>query len=104
MIRHIVLFKLKDFSSEQERNNALENVLINFRSLVGEIPQIRQYIVQAGITNTEASYDVIINSTFDSLEDLKAYQHHPAHLYAVEQNKNWSVSKVIIDYEEKPDQ
>ncbi len=104
MIRHIVLFKLKDFSSEQERNQSLEDVLINFRSLVGEIPQIRQYIVQPGITDNETSYDVIINSTFDSLEDLKAYQNHPAHLYAVKQNKKWSVSKVVIDYNEKPDQ
>ena len=30
MIRHIVLFKLKEFSSEDERNEAFEKVLINF--------------------------------------------------------------------------
>ncbi|MBT3241594.1 MAG: Dabb family protein [Bacteroidetes bacterium] len=103
MIRHIVLFKLREFSSEEERNQALEDVLLNFRSLKGEIPQIREYQVQANIVEGIASCDVIINSCFDSLADLKAYQTHPAHQYAVEQNKQWSESKVVADYYETTD-
>ena len=98
MIRHIVLFKLKEFSSEQERNQALDDVLFNFRSLIGEIPQIREYTVQSDIVGSNNSFDVIINSTFDSLDDLKAYQDHPAHHYAVEQNKKWSAIKAVLDY------
>jgi hypothetical protein len=99
MIRHIVLFKIKDFSSEEERKEAIDNVIINFRSLIGEIPQIREYNVAADMVHTGSSYDVVINSTFDSVEDLKAYQAHPAHKFAVEQNKQWSQNKVVIDYE-----
>ncbi len=34
MIRHIVLFKLKQFSSESERLEATNHVLETFRSLV----------------------------------------------------------------------
>ena len=99
MIRHIVLFKLREFSSEQERNDALENVLLNFRSLKGEIPQIRDFEVEADVLQGDKSYDVVINSTFDSLEDLRDYQAHPAHQYAVQENKQWSQNKVVIDYE-----
>ena len=99
MIRHIVLFKLKDFSSEVEKNEALEKVLINFRSLVGEIPQLRMYRVESDIMGTNSSYDVVIDSDFDTMEDLKAYQQHPAHQYAVDQNKQWCKNKVVIDYE-----
>jgi len=99
MIRHIVLFKLREFSSEQERNNALENVLLNFRSLIGEIPQIREFEVEADVVHGDQSYDVVINSTFDSLTDLKDYQAHPAHQYAVQENMQWSQNKVVIDYE-----
>lgn len=98
MIRHIVMFKLKDFSSEVERNEALEKVLINFRSLVGEIPQIRYFQVARDIMGGPDSFDVVIDSNFDTLEDLKSYQAHPAHRYAVEQNKNWCGKKVVIDY------
>lgn len=99
MIRHIVLFKLKEFSSEVERNDALEQVLINFRSLIGEIPQIRNYKVEQDIIGGINSYDIIIDSNFDTIEDLKAYQNHPAHIFAVEQNKKWSENKVVLDYE-----
>ena len=99
MIRHIVLFKLREFSSDEEKNDALENVLLNFRSLIGEIPQIREYEVASNIVKGDKSFDVVINSSFDSLEDLKTYQAHPAHQYAVQQNKQWSKNKVVIDYE-----
>lgn len=98
MIRHIVLFKIKEFSSDEEKNQALADVLLNFRSLVGEIPQIRDYHVKPDIVGGNASFDVIIDSSFDSIEDLKAYQAHPAHQYAVDQNKQWCSEKVVLDY------
>lgn len=98
MIRHIVLFKLKDFSSESERNEALQNVLATFRSLVGQIPQIRQLSVEADCVHGPASYDVILDSVFDNISDLKDYQSHPAHLEAVELNKQWSATKVSGDH------
>ncbi len=104
MIRHIVLFKIKDFSSESERNEAVQNVLVTFRSLIGQIPQIRQYRVEADCVKGPSSLDVIIDSVFDSQEDLKSYQAHPAHLDAVELNRQWSEYKVVGDYffENKP--
>ncbi len=100
MIRHIVMFKLKEFSSDEERNQAVEDVLLNFRSLIGEIPQIRTYEVEADIVHGDSSFDIVVNSLFDSLEDLKAYQAHPAHQYAVQQNRQWSAQKVVVDYKE----
>jgi hypothetical protein len=98
MIRHIVLFKIKDFSSESERNEAIQNVLVTFRSLVGQIPQIRQIRVEPDCVQGANSYDVILDSVFDNIEDLKAYQAHPAHLDAVDLNRQWSECKVIGDY------
>jgi hypothetical protein len=98
MIRHIILFKLKDFSSESERNEALQNVLVTFRSLVGQIPQIRQFRVEPDCVQGPSSYDVIIDSTFNSIEDLKAYQAHPAHIDAVALNRQWSETKIGGDY------
>ncbi|MCX6224537.1 MAG: Dabb family protein [Bacteroidia bacterium] len=98
MIRHIVLFKIKNFSSESERNEALENVLVTFRSLIGQIPQIRQYRVEPDCVHEPSSFDVIIDSAFDTLNDLKSYQAHPAHIDAVALNKQWSVGKIVCDY------
>ncbi|MFA6127419.1 MAG: Dabb family protein [Bacteroidales bacterium] len=98
MIRHIVLFKIKDFSSESERNEAIQHVLLIFRSLIGQIPEIRQYRVEPDFVRGVSSSDIIIDSVFDTLEDLKSYQSHPAHLEAIQLNKQWSASKVVGDY------
>jgi hypothetical protein len=98
MIRHIVLFKLKDFSSETEKNQAIQNVLEIFRSLIGQIPQIREYRVEPDCVHGISSYDVIVDGVFDNLEDLRAYQAHPAHVDAVTMNKQWSESKTVGDY------
>jgi hypothetical protein len=98
MIRHIVLFKIKDYSSESERNEAIQNVLVTFRSLIGQIPQIRRYRVEPVCLPGPSSYDVIIDSDFDNIEDLRAYQSHPAHVEAVALNKQWSDNKVVADY------
>ena len=98
MIRHLVLFKIKDFSSESEKKEAIQNVLFTFRSLIGQIPQIRQFRVEPDCVHGPFSSDVIIDSVFDSLEDLKSYQAHPAHIDAVDLNKQWSESKILGDY------
>jgi hypothetical protein len=98
MIRHIVLFKIKDFSSESERNDAMQNVLTTFRSLIGQIPQIRQFRVEPDCVHGQSSYDIVIDSVFDNPDDLKAYQAHPAHQDAVTLNKEWSDHKVVCDY------
>jgi hypothetical protein len=98
MIRHIVLFKIKDFSSESERNEAIQNILVTFRSLIGQIPQIRQFRVEQDCVHSSSSCEVIIDSVFDNPDDLKAYQAHPAHLDAVHLNKQWSESKMTGDY------
>jgi len=98
MIRHIVLFKIKDFSSESERKEAVQNVLDTFRALIGQIPQIRQFRVEPDCVCGPASYDVILDSVFDHTDDLKAYQAHPAHLEAVILNRQWTDHKVVADY------
>lgn len=98
MIRHIVFFKIKDFSSDEERIQAKENLLLTFRGLIGQIPQTRKYLVEEDLIQGPSSFDVVVDSSFDSLEDLKAYQNHPAHLDAVQEAKQWFSDKAVVDY------
>jgi hypothetical protein len=98
MIRHIVIFKLKEFYSDSERTEARQEVASTFRSLIGQIPQIRQYDVEICLETGPGNGDILIDSTFDSLEDLKAYQAHPAHQEAVQTSRNWTEHKIIGDY------
>ncbi len=74
MIAHIVLFKLKEPTSE---NVAL--VKEKLLSMEGRVPMLRKLEVGVDVIRSERSYDVALYTHFDSLEDLQAYQVHPYH-------------------------
>ena len=97
MIKHFVVFKLKDFP-DKEKEATAQKVQALFTALPNIIPEIKQFEVGINTIDTPFSYDVIINSAFDNIEDLKHYQAHPAHQAAVAANKELSETKVVIDY------
>jgi hypothetical protein len=98
MIRHIVLFKLKEFSDAAEKYKAAETVKAELLAMKNEIPVIREFEVGINVTDNPSAYDVAINSSFDNLRDLEIYQSHPAHQDFIGFNKNYSERKVIADY------
>lgn len=93
------MFKLKPSIEQKDRNSILENVKLNFEKLVEKIPEIIFYEVGINISDSPAAYDYIINSEFASMEDLKKYSKHPAHIEAVEFNRQYSDSKTVVDYQ-----
>jgi len=99
MIKHLVMFKLKEFDSAEEKMAAAQKVKINFLELKNRIKEIISYEVGINIVNSPSSYDIVINSEFDSLENLLKYQKHPAHIAAVNFNSAYSINKVVVDYE-----
>ena len=99
MIRHMVMFKLREFSTPEEKIKGAETVRAALLALKSKIPEIREFEVGINFTIDDAAYDLVINSSFSSKEDLKAYQVHPDHQAFILFNKNYSVKKVILDYE-----
>jgi hypothetical protein len=98
MIRHIVMFKLKEFSDPSEKQKAAETLKRELLSMRTMIPVIREFEIGINFNPGEFAFDVVINSTFANQEDLETYQHHPAHQAFIVFNKNYSVQKAIIDY------
>lgn len=94
MITHIVLFKLKDRSVA---NIARAGDVL--RALRGKVPVLRHLEVGTDVVRSERSYDVALVAKFDSLEDLQAYQFHPAHLEVVKYMNSVRESSVAVDYE-----
>ena len=99
MIRHIVMFKLKDFGSDQDRENACHEVLSHLDKLPQKIDLIRSYKAGMDIRKLNWSYDIVLEMDFNSMADLDAYTIHPAHQEFVTFNKDYSVEKACIDYE-----
>jgi|WetSurMetagenome_2_1015567.scaffolds.fasta_scaffold344934_2 hypothetical protein len=99
MIRHLVLFKLRDFSTPEEKMKAAETVRAELLALKKKIPVILEFEVGINFTVNDAAYDLAINSSFSSKEDLKTYQVHPDHQAFILFNKNYSAKKIVLDYE-----
>ncbi len=99
MIKHFVSFKLKDFGSKEANLEKVKFLKTLFESLKSKIKQIGFYEVGINITESPSSFDLIINSEFDSLDDLRKYQQHAEHQKVVEINRDISASKVVVDYE-----
>ena len=69
MVRHIVMFKLKD-NSPQSLEKAKEVLL----SMKGNVSLLRGIEVGIDFLRSERSYDVVLITDFDTREDLALYQ------------------------------
>jgi hypothetical protein len=98
MIRHIVMFKLKEFSDPSEKQQAAENLRSELLSMRTKIPGIREFEIGINFNPNLYAFDVVINSVFETKKDLEIYQQHPAHKAFIVFNRTYSVEKVIVDY------
>ena len=98
MIRHIVMFKLKEYPDPSEKQKAAETLKCELLSMKSKIPVIREFEIGINFNPNSYAFDLVINSTFGNHEDLAIYQHHPAHQAFIAFNKNYSAEKVIVDY------
>lgn len=94
MLTHIVFFRLKDAATN------IEKVKEGLLNLDGKIQQLRHLEVGVDVVRSERSYDLALVTKFDSLEDMQAYQVHPAHQEFVKDIlAPVKESVVAVDYE-----
>ena len=80
MIKHIVMWKLKDFAEGSDRAaNAIKmkNKLDACAKLVPGTLKFEVALAQPGL---EATYDIVLYSEFADKAALDAYQDHPVHV------------------------
>lgn len=95
MITHIVFFKLAEQAPEKIK--AVRDKLLSMR---GKIPELRHLEAGIDLIRSERSYDVALVTTFDSLDDLQAYQVHPYHANEVVPFMKANCSSIVaVDYE-----
>lgn len=99
MIRHIVMFKLKDFPDETATSKAAREVVKHLDELPLKIDVIRKYQAGIDIRKLAWSFDIVLTMDFDNLADLETYTIHPSHQEFIAFNKDYSVDKVCIDFE-----
>lgn len=76
MIRHIVMWRLAPSPDMAERAIAIKE---NLEALKDKIDLIVDIEVGININTSDTVSDVVLVSTFNSVEELNEYQNHPAH-------------------------
>ena len=92
MIKHIVMWTLKDKTDAHKVKTMLEG-------LKGKVPSIIDIEVGIDVNGSEAAADVVLYSTFASMDDLNAYQHHPEHQAVIPLMQAMTTSRMVADYE-----
>ena len=94
MIKHIVMLKLKDPSTENIE--LAKNKLLGMR---GKIDILKNIEVGVDFIGSERSMDLILITDFDSREDLQAYAGHPLHVPVLSVLKELCEYTKAVDYE-----
>ena len=99
MIKHIVMFKLKDFAEGASKSKNAKKVKDYLKSLKGKIPEIKSMEVGINCVESDSAYDVVLNSEFENKESVEEYQRHPEHLRVAELIKKIRDNIAVVDYE-----
>src|SRR3970282_2743940 len=100
MIKHIVMWRVKEFANgvnKEENARKLKNHLETLKSKIKEIKRIE---VGINIKSSDAASDVVLYSEFDSMDDLEAYQRHPEHMKVGGFVKEIRLESRVGDYED----
>jgi len=97
MIKHIVMWNLKD---ENKEKNALE-IKTRLEALKEVIPQIGSIEVGRNFNDSDVAFDLVLYTEFKTKEDLEIYQNHPAHKAVAKFVAEVRTARVVGDYELK---
>lgn len=98
MVKHIVLFKLKENAPQEQKNEVMHAFKNAIEALPAKISFIRKVEVGLNINSNE-TWDIALYSEFDSLDDVKAYSIHPDHVAAAKLLAELKQDRSCVDYE-----
>lgn len=80
MVKHIILWTLKDSLSEEEKIQIKKAIKEGLESLQGVVPGLTDIKVQIDGRLSSSNADLMLECTLESEEALKGYAVHPAHV------------------------
>lgn len=99
MVRHIILWKLRDDLTDEEKISVKAEIKAGLEGLTGRIPGLLEIKVHTeGLPSSNA--DLMLESCFTDQAALKGYSIHPEHV-AVADNKvrPYTAVRSCLDFE-----
>jgi len=92
MIKHIVMWKLRDKSDAPALKHLLEG-------LNGKIPGLRRVEVGINFLESGQSDDLVLVAELENRAALDTYQAHPEHQAVLPPVKAAAISRHVVDYD-----
>lgn len=98
MLRHIIMFKLKETANKSELQKNAEILKEKLEDLKLQITEIKALEVGINVVDRPWAFDIVLCIDFENLSDFESYIIHPTHQAFIEFNKQYSIAKTSVDY------
>ena len=96
MVKHIILWKLKNEHNNEEVKQGIKS---NLEDLLGKIPGLTEIKVQTK-SLASSNADVMLYSVFENEAALKGYATHPDHVYVADTFvRPFTETRLCLDFE-----
>lgn len=100
MVKHIILWKLKDELTDAQKAEVKAGIKAGLEGLTGQIPGLIDIKVNINSLPT-SNVDVMLDSSFESFEALKAYSVNPKHVAVADGKvRPYTAVRSCLDFEE----
>lgn len=99
MLKHMILWKLKENLSDVEKEKVKSDIKKNLEGLVGKIDGLITMNIRTEFMES-STVDIMMDSELADAEALKTYQSHPAHVEVANTYVRPNVeTRLCADYE-----
>ncbi|MEZ0537251.1 Dabb family protein [Caldicellulosiruptoraceae bacterium PP1] len=99
MIKHIVMWKLKDEFNGKDKSELLKETKERLESLYKNVPGIVSLQVGINKDGLYGNYDLVLITDFENSDALKDYQEHPYHLEVAKYISDVRIERACVDFE-----
>lgn len=101
MVKHVILWELKEEYSEEQKAEIKAGIKEGLEGLKGKIPGLVDIKVNINPLPSSKNAELMLDSTFESVEALKGYAVHPEHVNVADTKvRPYTSNRYCLDYEE----
>ncbi len=98
MLKHVVMFRIKDYLHIDEKKKAIKELKDRLDVLPSEIEQIVDFETGLNFSSSPSAYDLVLYSVFRTEEDLDTYRMHPKHQELLKFFNEIKKEIAVVDY------
>lgn len=100
MVRHVILWKLNDELTAEQKVTVKKEIKEGLEGLVGKVPGLVEVTVHIDGRLDSSNCDIMLDSVLETPEALKGYAVHPEHVAIADGKvRPYTVLRTCLDYE-----